>query len=575
LYSRNNRDNDFERMTTDFENYTGPLNTINKNNSYNEEITVQADYVTPIGSNQIMEFGGKNIMRKVYSDFNYEQDFDGDGIYEVTSGSSAQSNNLNYDQNVTSGYFSYTISTQKGYSFKAGSRYEYTTIDAYTKTESDIRIPSYGILVPSINISKKLKDGKTLKASYNRRIQRPSIQFLNPNIQNSNPINQSKGNPELEPEYTNNFEISYSTFIQGTSLNFSTFWRNTNNSIQSIRTPITTESGQEGIQTSYANIGQEDAYGTSVFANVNVGKLSLNGGTDVYYAVLDNNVPEPEFNASNKGWVASYRLFGSYNLTKGWGFQFFGFYRGRQVQLQGYQTGFGIYSLGLKKDIADKKGSIGFGAENFFTPAFRVRAESASPLYQQKSVNVFHNMSFRLNFSYRIGKMNMDARPKRRRSINNDDLKEGDSGGGGQDSGGGNQGGGQGQQRGGGGFTPQVTPSKTAAAPVALKTDTAALIVAEGTWLYTVESPQGGEGTLIITKDGDKYTGTINNKRFNRDIPLTSVTLTGNELSFSYHVAFGANEMDIQVKAIVTGDNFTGNMMVGQFGTFPITAKKQ
>jgi hypothetical protein len=33
--------------------------------------------------------------------------------------------------------------------------------------------------------------------------------------------------------------------------------------------------------------------------------------------------------------------------------------------------------------------------------------------------------------------------------------------------------------------------------------------------------------------------------------------------------------MPIQVKAIVTGDNFDGSMTVGQFGTFPIKAKRE
>ncbi len=64
-----------------------------------------------------------------------------------------------------------------------------------------------------------------------------------------------------------------------------------------------------------------------------------------------------------------------------------------------------------------------------------------------------HTMSFRITFSYRIGKMSVDA-PKRRRSINNDDLKEGGDNGGGQDAGGA-QGGGGGQRGGGqrsGGF---------------------------------------------------------------------------------------------------------------------------
>lgn len=576
-YSRNNRNNDFENLVNQVNgdtNYAGSIK--NQNDSYNEETTFQVDYQTPIGSNQMLEFGGKDILRKAVSDFKYFIDPDGDGIFEQSTNSNF-SNNLNYDQNVIGGYLSYTLSLQSGYSFKAGSRYEYTTINAYTATDEDIDIPSYGALVPSVNVSKKLKNGNTMKASYNRRIQRPSIRFLNPNVQASNPYNISYGNPELDPEYTNNYELSYSTFIKGTSLNFSTFWRNTNNGIQDVRTIV----ADTVIETTYKNIGKENTVGVNIFANVVVGKLMLNGGTDLFYAMLDNNLPADDVNsvysASNEGWVMSYRLFGSYNLSKGWGFQFFGFYRGRQIQLQGTQGGFGIYSLGLKKDFNNKKGSVGFGAENFFTPEFKIRGESNSATYSQKNLNVLHNASVRVNFSYRIGKMSMDAKPRRRRSISNDDLKDGD--GGGNDAG--NQGAGGQRSGGGGGFTPsggpgnRTAPAAGAAAPAVLKTDATVVIHPEGTWLYTVESPQGGEGTLVITKDGDKYSGTINNKRFNKDIALTEVTVNGNELSFSYHVSFGGNEMDILVKAVVTDGTFTGNMAVGQFGTFPIKGTKQ
>ena len=56
----------------------------------------------------------------------------------------------------------------KGYSLKAGTRYEYTTIEAYTQTEENIEIPSYGVMVPSVNLSKKLKAG-TVKVAYNRQ----------------------------------------------------------------------------------------------------------------------------------------------------------------------------------------------------------------------------------------------------------------------------------------------------------------------------------------------------------------------------------------------------------------------
>src|SRR5690606_15806944 len=119
-------------------------------------------------------------------------------------------------------------SLSNGYSAKAGVRYEHTAITAYTRTEDNIEIPSYAILVPSVNVSRRLKNNNTLKASYNRRIQRPSIRYLNPNIERANNLDVTVGNPELAPEYTNNFELSYSTLIKSVLLNVSGFARLTN-----------------------------------------------------------------------------------------------------------------------------------------------------------------------------------------------------------------------------------------------------------------------------------------------------------------------------------------------------------
>jgi hypothetical protein len=469
------------------------------------------------------------------------------------------------------GYLAYTLNLKNGYSVKAGSRYEYTTIDAFTQTEDNIEIPSYGVFVPSVNLSKKLSSGSMLKAAYNRRIQRPSIQFLNPNLQNSNQLNASVGNPQLDPEYTNNYELTYNTFIKGTSLNFTSFIRNTTGSIQRVRTTIPGEDGgPDRILTEFANIGTENAYGLSVFANVNIGKLSLNGGSDIYYNVLDNNI-----DTRNEGWVLSGRIFGNYNLGKGWGIQAFGFMRGRQVQLQGSQGGFGFYNLGFRKEFMEKRGTVGLALENFLSSSFKIRNDLYSPTIDQKSLNTINNMSFRVTFSYRIGKMSMDApRPRRSRSINNDDLKDGGDGGGGMEGGGGapqqRAGGFGGGQGNGAGIRPQ------AAAPVNVPAGDSTVVVSpEGSWNYTIESPQGGEGILVLTKDGENYGGTITNKRFNSNTTLSTVSVKGNELTFAYEVSGpGGNTMPVQVKAIITEDTFNGSMTVGQFGTFPIKATR-
>ena len=441
LFSRNNRTNNFENIIEDPTSFDVLSRRRNDNLSFNQEITLQADYQTPLGATQLVELGGKQIIRNVSSDYQY---FFSAGLnpYQVDPNGSL-SNIFNYDQNVTAGYLSYTLNSGKAYSFKAGGRYEYTTIDANfaNASEIDINIPSYGVFVPSFNISRKLDNGKTLKAAYNKRIQRPSIQFLNPNIQASNPLNVTVGNPNLAPEYTDNYELSYSTFFKGTNLNLSGFFRNTTGAIQSIREAV---ASGDTIRTRFDNIGKEQAYGINFFGSVRIGKnFTLNGGTDAYYAILNNNL-DGSANIQNTGWVANGRLFGNYNLKNGWGLQFFSHYRGRQVLLQGKQGGFGMYSISFKKDFKNKKGSFGLGAENFLAKSMRIRNEIVSGPIIQNSVNVMNNISVRFNVSYRIGKMSFDQPTRRKKSVNNDDLKDGGGGdGGGQGMGGGEQGGGQ------------------------------------------------------------------------------------------------------------------------------------
>ena len=417
LYSRNNRTNDFTNDILENLDPAAARQIRNENESYNQEVTVQADYQTPTGKNQVVEVGAKNIMRRVKSDYATFEDS------QPTAGRNL-ANTFTYDQNVTAAYVSYTLGFLKNYTVKPGLRYEYTTIEADFQASDNgaVSIPSYGVWAPSVNVSRKLASGNLLKAAYNRRIQRPSLQFLNPNRQAANPLNITQGNPELRPEYTHNYELGYNAFIQKTSLNFSVFARNTTGSIQPVRT-----SSLDTIRTTYANIGQENAYGGSIFVNVNLNnKFTLSGGVDGFYAVLDNQVANPIFWARNRGWVVSGRVQGSYAFTKGWGMQFFSFYRGRQVQLQGYQGGFGIYSLGVKKEFNQKKGSIGLGADNIFTPRNNIRTEIDSPILTQNSVNVLYRTGFRVDISYRLGKLTT-APPKRKKSVNNDDQK-GDGG---------------------------------------------------------------------------------------------------------------------------------------------------
>ncbi|MFN8356817.1 MAG: TonB-dependent receptor [Spirosomataceae bacterium] len=420
LYSQNNLTNNFDAdLLNSSETLTGRQKNLNSN--VNREFTVQTDYQTPIKKNQMIEFGVKGILRQVNSNY----------LYQVAgpTGSFATdvrnpAGKLDYSQNIAAGYFSYTYSTKNKYTFKIGSRYELTSIDANDQTKA-IVIPSYSNLVPSVNISKNLSSSSTLKLAYNKRIQRPGLQQLNPNFNAANPQNINVGNPNLRPEISDNVELSLSTNIKKTYLNVSLFARQTNNSITRIAVPSDTLAGS--IITTWENIGKEKTYGTNIFGNFFITpKWTLNGGLDLYYNYVEGQqqgLNGLTSTVSNSGWVIGGRMMSQVQLPNGWGIQAFGGYRGNRVQLQGIQKGMGMYSIGVKKDLTNKKGSIGLAVENIFG-GMTMTSTLNSPLFNQVSTNYIYNQNVKLTFSYKIGKMKFTEH-KKTKSVKNDDVKEG------------------------------------------------------------------------------------------------------------------------------------------------------
>jgi hypothetical protein len=87
-----------------------------------------------------------------------------------------------------------------------------------------------------------------------------------------------------------------------------------------------------------------------------------------------------------------------------------------------------MYSLNINKQFNERKGSIGFGAENFFTSVFTIKNELQTPTIMQQSTIGMRNMNFKINFNYRIGKLSMEPSKRKKRSVTNDDLKEGGDG---------------------------------------------------------------------------------------------------------------------------------------------------
>ncbi|RFZ90352.1 TonB-dependent receptor [Mucilaginibacter conchicola] len=425
------------------------------NNGKNNEYTLQADYALPINKTLKLEAGGKTIQRRINSDYNIYS-VDSLGYNQVID--ALNSNLYDYKQNVYAGYGVFTITLPKNYSVLAGFRYENTQIAGDPKTpfaseanQQDLKPfnASYNTYIPSLTIQKVIGTN-TFKLSYSKRIQRPSLQVLNPFINRANIQAQSVGNPNLAPEVSQTIELNYNTFIKSSVLNFSVYYKRTSDLIEGLAQPLTEyiQTGAKidtviGTRTIQRNAALNNSWGASFFGSVNPFKpLTIRGSVNVF--TYNPSVYTEFANYINTDAIKTqymYTMFGSatYNFPKDFIFEAFGFINSPRRTIQGASPSFGIYAFGVKKQFMNKKASLGFNTVQPFAVNKAFNQNISSPGFSQVSKTQFPFQSFGITFSYSFGKMSFKApNPgQKKKGVNNDDqIQGGDQQGGGMGGGG-------------------------------------------------------------------------------------------------------------------------------------------
>lgn len=388
----------------------------NDNEGDNQENTIQVDYVHPFGENFKLETGFKSIVRDITSDFKFETKPEFSNEYQVVND---RTDLFFYNQDVYAGYISSQYNINKKLGLIAGVRYEYTGLNGSFRdaTEQDFDEQSYENWLPSVIVSQKLGKVTTVKASYNRRIQRPSLGNVNPYRQIGNIGNISFGNPTLNPELSDNFELGYSTFLKGTSINLSVFYNQINQVIQSVVVPIT----RDTVGTTFQNVGQQDNVGANLFLSTQLFKIwTVRGGVNANYFMADGIIEGRA--VSNSALLLSGNINSSIKLKGDWIIDMFGFARPRQQTLQGFNPAFSIFGMGVKKTIWNERGTIGLSMIEPFMARKSFRSEIDGENITQRSNVAIPFRSIGINFGYKFGKLDFKER-QRRSKISNDDQK--------------------------------------------------------------------------------------------------------------------------------------------------------
>ena len=391
----------------------------NNNDGDNTETTIQVDYVHPIGKKLKVETGAKTVLRDVISDYVYENFDSGLNQYVIDQ---TRTDIFNYDQDVFAGYISGTFQFNKKTGLIMGARYEHTDIQGSLQEGQSAFDQDYDNWLPSITFSRKIGRTNTVKVGFNRRIQRPSLRFINPYEQVDNNRNVSTGNPELRPELTDQVEISYNAFIKKVLFNASVFYRRTTDIIESFL-----EVDNQGVSvTNFRNVGEANSVGINMFTSAKLLKIwTLRGGINLFTYDASGNVNGQSL--SNQAILWNGNISSNVDLGNSWTLDLFGFYRAPRQTLQGINPSFSIMVMGVKKTIWEKRGTIGIRIVEPFFENKAFGSELEGPTFVQTSEFVIPFRSFGVNFGYKFGKL--DFRQRQRRSkIRNDDLKQGGDG---------------------------------------------------------------------------------------------------------------------------------------------------
>lgn len=396
---------------------------------------------TPFENNRVSQYqnmsnnssnftGSADIQRNVSENFRYEtgvktfinQRFRSNYLeyYDSISGDilpdSNVINDFRFDEQIFAGYGIIAHKINK-FRYQLGIRLEQAFTQPRLITTNEDFENNYFSYFPSGHLIYGDDDMGEFSLSYSRRINRPNSWSLNPFPVYSDPLNLRQGNPALQPEYINSFELGYQKNWEKLTLSGSLYFRQTVDKIQRIR-----QFFPNGVSiNSFANIEESYDFGVEAVAvyspfswwkNV----VSFNG----YEKRLAANVNG--VNLRNSGFSWSTKLNSTFSLFDGTTtIQVNAQYIAPTFTVQGFYQRYAGIDIGVNRSFYDKKLVVGIRLSDLLNEqGFYLEINDGQ--FTQQSMYKWETRRLYLNVSYKFGKME-SGKDKKPEII----LKESDS----------------------------------------------------------------------------------------------------------------------------------------------------
>ncbi len=359
-------------------------------NFYQQDFIFKADYSNPISEKVTVETGGLYEINDVGNDFNVSNQINGTFVSDP-----ALTNNFEFDQKVLGLYATGSYEGEK-WGTKLGLRVENTDLQTLLTTTNEGNVQNYTNFFPSFHSSYKVSQMVSFQAGYSRRIYRPRLWDLNPFFNIRNIYNIRRGNPQLQAEFADSYEITGIFILKKASFNASIYNLYTTNVIERI-----------SLFENNANVTQPENIGTRNKTGLEVnGKytpkkwFTLTGDFNYGYFIRQGDFQDQNFDFTGDQW--STRLTTKFKLPKKFDFELRGNYQSRVLTVQGERSGFAVLDIGLRKKFGEGKAVANFGVRDLFASRIRENYISQPNFYLYSFSN--RGRFLVLGFSYSFGK---------------------------------------------------------------------------------------------------------------------------------------------------------------------------
>ena len=385
--------------------FEGAEEARNGQDGTNTGFDFQVDYVRPFESGSKLELGfsSKNNDR---NDKQTAEVFD----YSLNQfvNDNEFSNDFNFNETVNAAYLQYGGSYWF-IGYNAGLRYEMVNMASDLKSNPEVFKKDYNSFYPSLSFTLGAPQFIQLQASYSKRVRRPKGRQLNPFISRQDERNYRSGNPFLNPEYTDSYEINFSRFSRGLSLSFGTYYRNTTDEITRHK-----EVNQDGTSlATYENIGSKQTKGFEYNIVGSLGKkMRLIFGGNTYWDDVNTDLYGDVYDKTSR--TNNFRVTSTYNVLPQTELSFFMFHQPKKSIPIGTFNAMTWSSVSVKQKLLDERLNLTLNVSDpFAMSGFGFSLQNDS--WVQESIRNFSSRTVRLTLEYRFGKMEDKSRFSRQR----------------------------------------------------------------------------------------------------------------------------------------------------------------